>query len=104
MKALTVYAHQNPRSFCHGVLERFTQGLRDAGHASEVIDLYAIRFDPVFRNRDVASYIADDVPGDILELMDPRSAATRPGRRTPAIRVAVRGCVLWRGPPRVLYT
>ena len=73
MKVLTVYAHQNPRSFCHGVLEHFTQGLRDAGHASEVIDLYAIGFDPVFRDRDVASYIAGDVPGDILELMDLRA-------------------------------
>jgi NAD(P)H dehydrogenase (quinone) len=73
MKVLTVYAHQNPRSFCHGVLEHFTQGLRDAGHDSEVIDLYAIGFDPVFRDRDVPSYIADDIPGDILELMDLRT-------------------------------
>ena len=32
MKVLTVYAHQNPRSFCHCVLEHFTEGLRDAGH------------------------------------------------------------------------
>ena len=73
MKVLTVYAHHNPRSFCHGVLDYFTEGLRDAGHTSEVIDLYAIKFDPVFRDRDVASYIADDIPGDILELMDPRA-------------------------------
>jgi NAD(P)H dehydrogenase (quinone) len=73
MKVLTVYAHQNPRSFCHGVLEHFTRGLRDAGHASEVIDLYAIGFDPVFRDRDVASYVADDVPADILDLMDLRA-------------------------------
>jgi hypothetical protein len=66
----SVYAHNNPRSFCHGVLERFTEGLRHAGHASEVTDLYAIKFDPVFRDRDVASYITDDIPADILELMD----------------------------------
>ena len=38
-------------------------GLRDAGHTSEVIDLYAIKFDPVFRERDVASYVAGDIPG-----------------------------------------
>jgi NAD(P)H dehydrogenase (quinone) len=73
MKVLTVYAHHDPRSFCHGVLEHFTEGLGDAGHASEVIDLYAIKFDPVFRDRDVPSYIADDIPGDILELMDLRA-------------------------------
>jgi putative NADPH-quinone reductase len=49
MKVLIVYAHHDPRSFCHGVLEHFTEGLRDAGHTSEVIDLHAIGFDPVFR-------------------------------------------------------
>ena len=46
MKVLTVYAHHDPHSFCHGVLERFTAGLADAGHTSEVVDLYAIKFDP----------------------------------------------------------
>ena len=40
MRVLTIYAHHNPRSFCHAVLERFTEGLRDAGHTSEVVDLY----------------------------------------------------------------
>ncbi len=70
VKVLTVYADQNPRSFCHGVLERFTAGLADAGHESDVVDLYAIKFDPVFRDRDVASYTSGDVPMDILELMD----------------------------------
>ena len=34
MRVLTIYAHHNPRSFCHAVLERFTAGLRDAGHES----------------------------------------------------------------------
>jgi NAD(P)H dehydrogenase (quinone) len=73
MKVLTVYAHNNPRSFCHGVLEHFTDGLQDAGHTSKVIDLYAIKFDPVFRDRDVASYTAGDIPADVLELMDLRA-------------------------------
>ena len=51
MRVLTVYAHPNPTSFCHAVLDRFTQGLTDAGHTCEVVDLYAIKFDPVFRGR-----------------------------------------------------
>jgi len=68
MKVLTVYAHHDPHSFCHAVLERFTAGLADAGHESEVVDLYAVKFDPVFRARDVASYTSGDVPADILEL------------------------------------
>jgi NAD(P)H dehydrogenase (quinone) len=70
MKVLTVYAHHDPASFCHGVLERFTTGLTDAGHTSEVVDLYAIKFDPVFRDRDVASYTSGEIPADILDLMD----------------------------------
>ncbi len=68
MKVLTVYAHYDPHSFCHAVLDRFTAGLTDAGHASEVVDLYAIKFDPVFRAGDVASYTSGDMPEDILQL------------------------------------
>lgn len=70
MKVLTVYAHPNPKSFCHAILQRFTKGLEDAGHSSEVVDLYAIRFDPVFRTRDFASYVHECMPADILEQMN----------------------------------
>lgn len=70
MKVLTVYAHENPRSFCHGVLERFTAGLESAGHTSEVVDLHAIDFDPVFRARDAPSYVSPDIPADVLNEMD----------------------------------
>jgi NAD(P)H dehydrogenase (quinone) len=66
MRVLTIYAHHNPRSFCHAVLERFTQGLRDAGHESEVVDLYAIHFDPVFHDRDGPDWVDDSVPDDVL--------------------------------------
>jgi NAD(P)H dehydrogenase (quinone) len=69
----------------YGVLERFTDGLRDGGHESEVIDLHVIKFDPVFRDRDVVRYISADVPTDILELMDLRgrvlNSARWPGQR-----------------------
>ena len=94
MKVLTVYAHENPHSFCHGVLERFTDGLRDAGHTSEVVDLHAIKFDPVFRDRDAPSYISGDIPDDILEMMDLRARVMQscrwPGQRFLAER-ALRG-------------
>ncbi|WP_395701797.1 NAD(P)H-dependent oxidoreductase [Aquabacterium sp.] len=66
MKVLTIYAHHNPRSFCHAVLERFTEGLRDAGHDNEVVDLHAIRFDPVFNDRDGPDWVDDSVPDDVL--------------------------------------
>ncbi|MGZ4784583.1 MAG: NAD(P)H-dependent oxidoreductase [Acidimicrobiales bacterium] len=94
MKVLTVYAHENPHSFCHGVLERFTEGLQDAGHTSEVVDLHAIKFDPVFRDRDAPSYISGSIPDDILELMDLRGRVMQscrwPGQRWLAER-ALRG-------------
>jgi NAD(P)H dehydrogenase (quinone) len=70
MRVLTVYAHPNPKSFCHAILQQFTKGLEDAGHVSEVVDLYAIRFDPVFRMQDFASYVHEGMPLDILEQMN----------------------------------
>jgi len=70
MRVLTVIAHPNPKSFCHAVLERFTAGLEDAGHVGEVVDLYAIRFDPVFRLQDYASYVHESIPLDVLERMN----------------------------------
>jgi NAD(P)H dehydrogenase (quinone) len=69
MKVLTVYAHPSPKSFCHAILQQFTQGLKEAGHTSEVIDLYAIHFDPVFRTQDFASYVHPSMPLEILEEM-----------------------------------
>jgi NAD(P)H dehydrogenase (quinone) len=70
MKVLTVYAHPDPASFTHAVTQEFTGGLREAGHEVEVVDLYAIRFDPVFRRRDMASYLHEDIPADILASMN----------------------------------
>jgi NAD(P)H dehydrogenase (quinone) len=74
MKVLTVYAHHNPRSFCHAVLEQFTAGLRDGGHTSEVVDLHAIRFDPVLRDGDGPNWIDDSVPDDVLEQINVRQS------------------------------
>jgi NAD(P)H dehydrogenase (quinone) len=72
MKVLTVYAHPDPASFTHAVLEEFTEGLREAGNSVDVVDLYAIEFDPVFRRRDMASYLHEDMPPDVLESMNLR--------------------------------
>jgi NAD(P)H dehydrogenase (quinone) len=70
MNILTVYAHPNPKSFCHAILQQFTKGLEDAGHTSKVVDLYAIHFDPVFRINDFASYVHESMPPEILEEMN----------------------------------
>ncbi len=66
MKVLTVYAHPNPRSFCHAVLEEFTQGLDDAGHTSEVVDLHAIKFNPVFGLDDYSFFADESVPRELF--------------------------------------
>jgi NAD(P)H dehydrogenase (quinone) len=59
-----------------------------------VVDLYAIRFDPVFSLRDFASYVDDSVPSDVLARMNLAQAvvdsAGGPVRRALAGRV-VRG-------------
>ena len=62
MKVLTIYAHPNPKSFCHAVLDQFTKGLADSGHSNEIVDLYAIGFDPVLRDRDAPSWMDENVP------------------------------------------
>ncbi len=70
MKVMTVIANPSPKSFCHAILERFTRGLEDGGHTNDVVDLYAIRFDPVFRTMDFASYVHDSMPREILDTMN----------------------------------
>jgi NAD(P)H dehydrogenase (quinone) len=70
MNIMTVIAHPNPKSFCHAILRQFDAGLREAGHTNDIVDLYALRFDPVFRTRDFASYIDESMPLEMLEQMD----------------------------------
>lgn len=70
MKVLTVYAHHSPQSLCHAILQRFCTGLNDAGHENEVVDLYAIGFDPALRDHDRPNWIDDSVPDDVLAHLD----------------------------------
>jgi NAD(P)H dehydrogenase (quinone) len=66
MRVLTVYAHHDPHSLCHAILERFCAGLTEAGDASEIVDLYAIGFDPVLRAHDRPNWIDDSIPDNVL--------------------------------------
>jgi len=70
MKVLIVYGHPNPNSFNHAILEEFTKGLKDGGHTYEVIDLYAMKFNPVFGMEDYNFFAHETVLEDILEEMD----------------------------------
>jgi NAD(P)H dehydrogenase (quinone) len=89
MRVLTIYAHHNPRSFCHAVLEHFTEGLRDAGHTSEVVDLYAIGFNPALHDRDAPDWIDGSVPDDVLEHMQVKRSLLQ-GARNPLRRLLVK--------------
>jgi NAD(P)H dehydrogenase (quinone) len=65
MKILVVYAHPNPQSFNHAILDAFTSGLSESGHTYEVVDLYAMRFNPCLDGGDLAKITAGKTPEDI---------------------------------------
>lgn len=75
MRVLTVYAHPDPRSFCHAVLQEFSKGLADGGHTNEVVDLYAIGFDPVLKMRDLPNWLPDQNAPDVADVMRERILA-----------------------------
>ena len=66
MKVLIVYAHPNPKSFNHAILEEFTRGLNDGGHTYEVADLYAVDFDPRVKLEELAQFSGGQVANDAL--------------------------------------
>jgi NAD(P)H dehydrogenase (quinone) len=66
MKVLVVYAHPNPQSFNHAILESFTDGLKKAGHSCEVSDLYAAGFDACFKSPDFAQFSGGKMPADVV--------------------------------------
>jgi len=65
MKVLVVYAHPNPQSFNHAILESFTGGLAEAGHTYEVVDLYAINFNPCLSGEDFAKLMEGKASDDV---------------------------------------
>ncbi|MUK87836.1 NAD(P)H oxidoreductase [Ornithinibacillus sp. L9] len=52
MKILTVITHPRKDSLTFKVANRFVQGLIDAGHEAEILDLYRSNFDPVLWEKD----------------------------------------------------
>ena len=65
MKVLVVYAHPNPQSFNHAILESFTKGLAEAGHTYEIVDLYAIKFNPCLSGEDFVKLMQWNVSDDV---------------------------------------
>lgn len=72
MKVLIIFAHPNPLSFTRAVLDHFVKGLKEAGHQYEVVDLYKIKFNPVFQDMDYAFFVDKDLPKDVFQSINMR--------------------------------
>lgn len=59
MKVLTVVTHPRKDSLTFKVTESFVQGLRNAGHETEILDLYRSDFSPVLWEEDEPEWSAD---------------------------------------------
>ena len=75
MKHLIVYAHSNPESLNHAILEATVNGLKKNGHEVIVRDLYALDFQPVLKPADSAAMRAGETPLDIKTEQDFIAAA-----------------------------
>lgn len=67
MKHLIVYAHPNPKSFNHAILETTVNSLESKGHEVVVRDLYALNFNPVLQGSDFEALQAGKTPVDIKQ-------------------------------------
>ncbi|WP_079911310.1 NAD(P)H oxidoreductase [Paenibacillus sp. 32352] len=59
MKILTVVSHPRENSLTFSVTGRFVQGLADAGHETEVLDLHRSGFNPVMWEADEPDWSSD---------------------------------------------
>jgi NAD(P)H dehydrogenase (quinone) len=72
MNVLIIYAHPNPMSFTQAILDNFVKGVKEAGHQYEIIDLYKIKFNPVFQDKDFSFFVDEEIPKDLLQQMNLR--------------------------------
>lgn len=56
MNVLVVVSHSRKDSLTFQVTDRFIQGLAEAGHQAEILDLHEIGFDPILRAEDEPDY------------------------------------------------
>ncbi len=68
MKILIVYAHPNPKSFNHAVLEATQESLKASGHEIKTKDLYQMKFKASLDAEDLGMmYVEKKMPPDILQ-------------------------------------
>ena len=62
MKHAVILAHPRPRSFTRLLAQTYLEAVRDKGHEADLIDLYALGFDPCLRAEEMPNS-ADAKPG-----------------------------------------
>ncbi|MCA1916455.1 NAD(P)H-dependent oxidoreductase [Methanospirillum hungatei] len=60
MNVLIIYAHPNPSSFNAALKDAAVDALKANGHSVDVSDLYAMKFDPVFKAEDYTQRVDKD--------------------------------------------
>ena len=70
MNILIVYAHPNPDSFNHAILERVQAALIEKGYQVRVRDLYAMEFNPVLSGNDLVDINAGKLAEDVAVEQD----------------------------------
>jgi NAD(P)H dehydrogenase (quinone) len=75
MKVLIVYAHPNPKSLNHAILETLKKELTQSGHDPDVVDLYAMRFNPVLSGEELAGLMEGKIAKEIQDHQEKVSCA-----------------------------
>ncbi len=75
MRILAVYAHPSPKSFNRSILEAVLDEAKAKGHVVSVLDLYAMKFNPVLSDHDMEEFNRGKTPSDIQKMQDEVSAA-----------------------------
>lgn len=65
MKHLILYAHPNPNSFNHAILETTVKTLESKGQEVKVRDLYALDFNAILKGSDFEGFQSGNTPQDI---------------------------------------
>jgi len=67
MNYLIIYAHPNPGSFNHAIMETITEELRHNGKGVKIRDLYQMGFNSVLKSEDFANMQRGSVAQDVKE-------------------------------------
>ena len=70
MKYLIIYAHPNPGSFNHAILETISEELKNNNKDFTLRDLYNIHFNPILKAEDLVAIQNGVVPHDIKTEQD----------------------------------